>query len=86
MDFAQAWSALAVGDTAAVSNGAPRPGGLDASLAARIWRSHNFTAALAEKAEGTPRRMRFQLAPDAAGNAIGYWIAEDGGHAFVAVD
>lgn len=84
MDFAAAWNALAIGDTAAVSNGAAHPGGLETGLAARAWRSHNFTARLAEKAAGAPRRMRFDLPPDRAGNVIGYWIAEGGGHGFVA--
>jgi hypothetical protein len=82
MDFAAAWDTLDVGATAAVSNGAPRPSANPTSLPMRIWQSHNFTGELVEKIDGDPRAMRFQLAPNEAGNIIGFTVRESDGHSF----
>src|SRR3546814_8025622 len=56
MNFAEAWTALTVGDTATVSDGLPepsKPGGLPW----RAWRSHNFNGTLVSKdGDHAPRR------------------------------
>lgn len=82
IDFAAIWDDLAIGDEVTVSNGQAEPlGGTDA-LDHRIWRSHNFTAALGEKLDGTPRAMRFDLPADEAGSVIGFVVREGDGHTF----
>lgn len=82
MDFAAAWDALAPGDQVAVSDGRPSPSANPASMAARIWRSHNFAGVLVEKIDGPPRALRFDLAADGAGNVIGFSVVEGFGHLF----
>lgn len=84
MDFPTAWDAFSIGDLVAVSNGAPTPAAGPDSLVMRIWRSHNFTGELVEKMGGEPRAMRFQLAPNEAGNVIGFTVRESDGHGFAA--
>lgn len=84
MDFATAWSTFLIGDPVAVSNDQPSPDMDESTQAMKIWRSHNFTGTLAEKIAGANRRMRFELAPNADGNIIGYSVAEDVPHSFVA--
>lgn len=82
MDFAAAWIALELGAEVRVSNGAPNPGSSETSLSFRIWRSNNFTGELVERIDGAARAMRFDLAPNDAGNVIGFTVREDGGHSF----
>ena len=67
-----------------VSDGTPEPSN-PAGVPWRAWRSHNFTGTLAEKIDGAPRAMRFELAPNDAGNVIGYTVLEAVPHSFEAV-
>lgn len=82
MDFAEAWTALAIGHSTVVSNGQPEPMATPESFVHRVWRSHNFTGQLVEKIDGPPRQLRFDLAPDDNGSVIGYAIMEGVGHTF----
>lgn len=86
MDFATAWASLSIGDTVTISNGQPHPGSKPDSLSTRIWASHNFTGELVAKLAGERRSLCFNLPPNAAGNVVGYAIAEDSPHEFALAD
>jgi hypothetical protein len=81
MDFATAWDAFEVGDAVEVSNGVPEPAGLLDSLEHRIWRSHNFTGAIAERVFGPPRAIVISFSTE-TGAEIGFSIVEGEGHSF----
>lgn len=79
--FAECWDAASLDDTVQVSNGLPEPGNT-AGVPWRIWRSHNFTGVLVQKSDASaPRRMRFELAPE-AGAIVSYEVYEGAGHTF----
>ncbi len=81
MTFDEAFD-LPSGARVRVSDGQREPEQRD-SVRWRMWRSHNFEGVIAEKIDGSPRRLRIELDPTASAH-VSYIIDESVPHAFAA--
>lgn len=81
MDFAEAWTAFAIGDRVKVSDGTPPPSSNTTGMPYRAWRSHNFTGTLIAKIDGDYRGLQIECDPE-AGATIAFTVAEGIPHTF----